>query len=113
MLFRSPITLIAAPGVGKVIQLIGAIYRLTYNSSPYGSVTCQLAFDTSATTQGLSTFSATIITQTDNGLGNLVFLSNTDNLIENKALVFRALTSNPTGGNSPIDLYLTYRIVTL
>lgn len=105
----SPKVLIAAPGAGKVIQIINAYLYLDYNSTTY-----LVATDLNISCNGyvLGTSSG-FLTNASDGFGSITPNSantNTDQV--NKSLDLTT-SVDPTTGNSPVYVYVTYRIITL
>lgn len=104
----TPKTLIAAPGAGKLIRPIGQVMKLNYGTTQYSG-------NAMITTLG----------------GNIAFtqtsyLSNSDAYdmrmqgqfgtatdLENLPLLATVTSANPTGGDSTIDLYITYAVISL
>lgn len=113
LLNSTPYTLVAAPGVGKAIKLIGWSGRIVYNSATYAAnTTLQIYTDTATAVQGNNT---TLLPSTASRWlrGQMVDASGTTStqIIENKALLANVLTGNPTTGNSDIYLYIEYAII--
>ncbi len=105
----TPIEAIAAPGSGKIIIVHSMMSKLTYNSITYsGPAAIQCIYN--GTTLGLA--SNNILTF---GADKIVGGSSATNLSmeENTAVDLFAPTSDPTLGNSTIDVYITYQIITL
>lgn len=114
-----PYSLIAAPGVGYAIQVIGAVGRIaTYGGSPYATNTT-FTITTDTATQYQATSTVDLLTSTVARIIPIPLVAadfgstNGTNLIENKALMAKISTGNATAGNSDIIIYLTYRIITL
>jgi len=112
--FTTPKTLIAAPGAGYYIQIISCEMFLDYNSAAYvdgggGGVTIDYVNSLSTLT-GIFSISSTSDTMSflDVASGQRALTN-----VENKPVILYSPTSNPTTGNSPLYVYLTYRIVTL
>jgi hypothetical protein len=110
----TPLTIVAAQGVGTVIQVISASVKIDFNTTPYatniqlqiissGSVKAQHSqnvLDASVSTvRFLAEQAATVATDTQ--------------LLENADLQVAVRTGNPTAGDSDITIYVTYRIITL
>lgn len=109
-----PISVISAPGAGKVIEIISAFLKFNY-----GTVTFDESIDnslslytlTSSTTQFstgnniLSRTSSTIQTFDKDG-------STANQLVENQPIYVNG-GDDSTVGDSTIDLYINYRIITL
>lgn len=105
----TPVGLIMAPGAGKVIQPLGIILGLDWNSVNYISSNPVLIGNVS-TQNGVVDIANFI----DNQLSNLIQQQQlvVSLLAENEALSLFSST-NPTDGDSDIDIYITYKIITL
>lgn len=111
----TPLTLIAAPGAGKAIELLFFSTEVEYGTAAYATnTTLQLITDTATTPQGsdqdilLSTVSRVL-------RGRAATVSGTSDtmLIENKALLVKVATGNPTAGDSDITIRAYYRVINL
>lgn len=106
---------IAAPGVGYALEVVSVFRIVEFNSTPYATNTeMQLITDTSTTPQfilsgGLeSTIGGARMTPVT------ISVPATDTQgIENKALYYQTGAGNPTAGDSPVSLYITFRKVAL
>jgi len=105
-------TLIAAPGAGKVIEVIGLSFKYNYLTAAYAThTTLNLLYNTTS----VATFSG-IIDQTSNKLKltSGVDLAVVDtSTLESHALSLSIASGVPTGGGGSLDVYITYRIITL
>lgn len=113
-LFTTPIQLISAPGVGFAIQVIKSSAKLNYNTSAYATnLVLGIGSPTASVNQETITgLLGAAISKTQNGLAIGSTATETQ-LIANAAINVSVLVGNPTVGNSSIDIYLTYRIITL
>lgn len=108
----TPVTLVAAPGAGKIIQPIAVMFNLVYNTTTYATnILAQIRY---------AGISANFITSTILGLtaSTLARLLASTSLTfaavpSNTALILDTQTGNPTTGNSTMDVYLTYTVITL
>lgn len=108
--FTTPVALIAAQGAGTVIQLESMFVFLDYNTVAYATNT------TINLTLGSTVYSVVDIL----GGGSDRYYNypaptialNTNNF-SNQPLNFTVQTGDPTAGNSPLYVYLTYRVITL
>lgn len=107
------ITLIAAPGAGRMNQVISAIAKLNYGT---------VAFDQSSDLQiraDESTGDASFITPSLLNLTADSIISFQDsagespNYVENNNIEIRKGGSDSTVGDGTVDIYLTYRVITL
>jgi hypothetical protein len=107
--FTTPIELIAAPGAGKVIDVISARYKTTYNGTAYDTNTAgAIRFKG---TPGISislAFAASGISYTS----YLPAISSPFDF-ENGAIEFGTTVGNPATGDGTIDIYITYTVITL
>jgi hypothetical protein len=114
--FASPYAAIAAPGAGLAVEIISAVPAVnTYGGTPYATNTVlQMITDTATTAQCED---SQILLSAGARRGKMVMQATagtTDTMIiENKAVFIKVKTGNPTAGNSNIDVYFTYRIITL
>jgi hypothetical protein len=109
-----PISVISAPGAGKVIEIVSAF--LSFN---YGTVTFDAAasFEVSlyTDTAGGRQYSTAnnILNKTSNTIQTFdKDASTSSQLVDNKA-IFIDGGDDSTVGDSTIDLYINYRIITL
>lgn len=111
-LFTTPKTLVAAQGGNTVIQLISVMANYKFNTTAYGTST-DLQFSI-GNWAGLVTIS-NILANTGNKMYTV--LSSPTNgdpsAITNTALKVIAPSGNPITGNSTVDLYVTYKILSL
>lgn len=112
--FTSPITAIAAPGAGKAIQMLKASCRTNYLTAYATEANLNVICDTANNPQIQleNVFTTTTANRIINGIE---FGNSTTNiqLVANKAILLQGASANPTGGTSTVDVYLTYRIITL
>lgn len=112
----TPIEIIAAPGSGKMIRVISAEYKLTYNSIAYATnTTLQLKTSGASVVQVESTSSALAATVTQSAalFGTGTPSVGQTQLLENAGVNVMVATGNPTAGNSDIKVFVFYRIITL
>lgn len=104
----TPKILVAAPGAGKVIRPIGQVMKLNYNSSPYSgnAMTALLGGNIVFTQNSYLSSSNAYDMRMQAQFGTAVDL-------ENLPLTVTVTSANPTGGNSSIDLYITYAVISL
>lgn len=111
----TPLTIVAAPGTGYAIDVISASCRVTYNSVAYAT-NLNLRVITSGATDPQFDCNK-ILTVTVSAMwkmGEIEPTSATDTqIIENAALLIDVETGNPTAGNSDIEVYIQYRIITI
>ena len=114
----SPVTIIVAGGAGTATEVNSVFARLNFNSVAYtlaGSDMNIYETDSSGTSYGsfitgldfFLTRSADVIVKANlTASGNFLVLGN-------KNIVIATDTGNPTNGDSTIDIYAVYRIITL
>jgi hypothetical protein len=106
----TPITLVAAGGAGTVIEPITKFLFLDYNSAAYATNTnLRLIINGSV----LDTAADVLTGAADTYRYLTAGLSSTTTNIVNQPLTIDVATGNPTAGNSPLYVYITYRIITL
>jgi hypothetical protein len=98
---------------GKTIRIISASAKLNYNSTAYGATT-NIFFSTGANSQYMfcDILNATATTHRyfiNTGLSGAVGTE----LLDATAVLIGTSGVNPTLGNSTIDLYITYELITL
>jgi hypothetical protein len=108
-----PVSLIAAPGAGKVIEVVSAMFNFQYGTTAFdsGSATFELITNTATTEQFRS---AGILNGTSNVFRKLDQISSTTTqIVANEPLNFALTGADATVGDSTMDLYINYRIITL
>lgn len=105
----TPITLVAAPGSGKMIVPVAVSYRLNFNSSAYTTnLNLRLRMNGTLTqNSGILGLGATAYSMQPLAGGAY----STD--ITNTALTIDVATGNPAAGDSSLDVYITYCVITL
>ena len=109
----TPITLVAAPGAGKSIWLKNVYARLNFNTTAYSDNILYLKINGATDNIGESNnFLKSTITKFSNFVIFSDFLPSTTStgFLENSALRISSNT-NPTTGNSTIDLLVEYQIL--
>jgi hypothetical protein len=109
-LFTIPVQIAAAPGANKFIQLTSIAYRLIYNSVPYATdldliIKVAAASSYQSLTNNILGQTTSVITVND-GMAS-------GEAVTNSPLIVTTLTENPTAGNSVLQIYGSYKIVTL
>jgi len=110
--FSSAKQLIAAPGSGKVNEVISITMRYNYLTAPYVTNTTLAVYYSTvevAAHTGVLDQLASVIKVASPGIG---FVSASADL-ENQAVFIGTKTGNPTAGSGTLDVYVTYRIITL
>ena len=107
----TPFTLVAAPGAGKVISVIQSFTRLNFGTTAF-DFNGNLNIGTSATTSD----GGNIISTTLNSTSTKVIVDNNPSgqVAANAALVLNTGgATTVTAGDGTVDVYVTYKIVTL
>ena len=108
--FSIPIDVIPAPGPGKLIVLMGCVGKLNFGSIAYDipGFAGSLGFQTGTS---LMQIPGSVINNTSNVIEQKLPTGGGFSL-ENTSLKFIA-QADPTQGDSTLDLYITYEIITL
>jgi len=112
-LATTPITLIAAPGVGKAIFVKNVYSRINYNTTAYSDNILYLNINGATDNVGeLNAFLKSTITKFSkfNIFSDFLPSTTSTGFLENSALKISSNT-NPTTGNSTIDLLVEYQIL--
>ena len=108
----TPIQVIPAPPIGKHTQLLGAFATLTFNSIPYGNPKDLVFIYSGASTSiggNPNILGATSTKSSGFGTESEII----DSVTPGAALNVTVLGGNPVNGDSTLDLYITYKIITL
>jgi hypothetical protein len=115
-LFSTPLLVIAAPSNLYAIRVLEYSANLIFATTAYTSSANDLMLitDTATTGQmGVQIFTATATSHRRGFDLSGVSPTTTGQLIAGKALYVQAATQNPTLGDSPIDIYITYELLKL
>lgn len=112
----TPITLVAAPGVGKGIFVKKVFGRLNYNTTTYGGAETTIILKITGTNNASATNSFLLNSTITRFAGFAIHgddlsLSNDTVYLNNASLVVTTPTANPTTGNSTIDLLVEYQVL--
>ncbi len=111
-LFTTTKELVAAPGVGKVLEFMSAVFFIDYNSATYttrGDLTVNLATTGTAVSNTLD--AGDLVQKTADTYVLLAVKDNEETVLQdNEALELRVATGNPVVGDSPIKVSILYRI---
>ena len=110
----TPVQLVAAPGAGYAIEVIGITMKMVYNSSAYSSNYVLDIIYTGAIKpiKSLSCLNATVDTIRDITPVGSTGATQTQ-ILENVALMATSSGADPIGGDSDITIYVTYRVIEL
>lgn len=103
----SPIEAVAAPASGHVYEILSVVGRIVFNSIAYTTnlnLQIKVGSDSVASNSSLLADTTTKIRKFALSAGTLVVAS---------AITISVATGNPAVGNSPIDIYITYRDIEL
>ena len=109
----TPITLIAAPGAGKAIWVKNVYSRINYNTTTYSDNILYLNINGATDNVGeLNAFLKSTITKFSkfNIFSDFLPSATSTGFLENSALKISSNT-NPTTGNSTIDVLVEYQIL--
>jgi len=106
--FSFPIELLPAPGVGKAIEIMNQVVKFNFGSVSFTSTDMNCSIKTAAKPQ----MDYTGMNRGDNDFVSLTKNQGTDNMVENQSYIAQ-MDSDSLVGDSTIDIYLAYRIVTL
>lgn len=111
----TPLTIVAAPGSGKYIEVISASATMTFVSAAYATNTTLQLINEGATIAQAQNTGILIGTVTKNTkFNNIVTVAaGSTQIITNTALQVNVATGNPTLGDSNIVVKVAYRIVTI
>jgi len=106
--------LLPAPGVGKTYDILSIMLKTNFNTIPFNATPDTLAIYYSTASVGI--YSALgLINQNGNHiqyLDKVIANSGDDQIMTNDSLRISA-GSDPSAGNGTIDIYITYKIITL
>lgn len=106
-IFTTPITLIADPGPGKLINILSVIFDYTFITSAYVANDLVVQY-----TNGGASFSKGILSETTNKLRKVILGAN-DEMLSNEAIVATSTIADPFTGAGTVKINLTYNIITL
>ncbi|KKK72585.1 hypothetical protein LCGC14_2902390, partial [marine sediment metagenome] len=111
LLNGTPIELVPAPGAGKVIIPIMTVLSFTWNSIAYTTNTdLHLIYDTGSSFD----IATTILSVTADFIKSLPITGpSSGGLLQDKKLSITVGTGNPAAGDSALDVYQYYQILTL
>lgn len=105
----SPVDAIANPGVGKIINIIKVFARLNWNSVPFDNNALIVARDGGNTQAALYGY-------LNNAFNNYrsfdISTGNNNSMLSNEGIKITGTDSVSTG-DSAVDVYITYQVITL
>lgn len=111
----TPITIVAAPGASKYIEVVSASANMTYVSAAYATNTTLQLINTGADVPQVTNTTILISTTSKNTkfIDGQTPTAGQTQIITNTALQVKVGTGNPTAGDSDITVYVLYRIITI
>lgn len=108
----TPIELIPTPGAGNIILIQSIMYRYNFNTAAYATDTV-VRIEYSGESSAVAISNENVL----GGTADKIFVDNayavTIEGFENKAIDITTATSDPTAGDSTLDIYATYQTITL
>lgn len=110
-----PVLGIAAPGVGYAIRVIAMSVNNPFNTTPYSAENLSLITDTATRLQFIVYYIlSAIVAMHEIGVLQDINSASGTQIIENKDVYISTFSgSDPTGGDSDLDVYFTYEIIAL
>jgi len=113
-LYTTPKSLVAAQGVGTIVEFVSALLAYEYGSVVYTVGTAgnlQVKYTDGSGAAASSTRACTgFIDQASDQLSLIEKVDGTVVPVANAALVLTLATANPTSGDSPINISVYYRV---
>jgi len=107
------ITLIPSAGAGKMTQVISAIAKLNYGTTPFNNAS-DLQIRTDNNTGDNSFITPTFLDLTADSIVSFQDAhGSSPNYVENNDVKVRKGGSDSTTGDGTVDIYITYRVITL
>ncbi len=113
-LFTTPITLVGTPGSGKIILVTGIVFASTFVSVAYaGANALEFRYTGAAGAKVTADIAAAVLNFTSGTQYNAV-AGVTAALVPvaNAPIVVAVPTANPTAGDSPVKITVTYLVLT-
>jgi hypothetical protein len=111
----TPLTIVAAQGVGTAIEVISASVKIDFNTTAYATnVGVQLICDGADEPQltSLTALNASVTSTRKLGVDTTFSASDTQ-VLANADLQLFVPSGDPTAGDSDITVYVLYRVITL
>ena len=111
-LFATPKELVAAPGVGKVLEFLSAVLVLDFNSAAYATNGILSVRETNAagTAHSATALLAAFLAQTADTILPVQPLATGLALAENTPMVLSAAAAETATGDSPMTVKVAYRV---
>jgi len=110
-LFSAPVVIVPAPGAGKVIEFISAVLFLDFGTTQYitaGNLRFHMATTGTIVSDQIDT--GDFMDEEADTYRVVQALSQDISLEDNEALTLMCKTADPTAGDSPISVRVSYRI---
>lgn len=111
-LFTTPKVAILAPGVGKIIRILGVTFKYNFGTIAYSTNSLRVVLNSSiaiSITNILNgSSSSSLNTSPLTSLGSVAFAD-----WENQSIKIDVLAQNPTAGDGTVEVYISYTIITL
>ena len=116
-LFTTPVTIVAAPGAGKMIQVLSVNYSLTFVTTAYtvGGATVSLTYNAGASPV-IDNQAKSVLNAVASKMATVNATANTGTApanVANLPVTLSTVTSNPTTGDGTFRVTVTYITVTL
>lgn len=108
-LSTTPIELVPAPTIGQFISVISITASYNFVSLEYNTYTTLIA--KIGTSSGTLFIDTDMLNSTESFIETFVPVQST--ILANTALILTTVAGNPLGGNSTLDVYITYNIMNL
>lgn len=105
-----PIVMLPAPGVGKLIVVLNIVGRTNFVTSPYNTNT---ALSLYMGTESSLIYTTTILLEATATSVYSLYPSSGETFTPNTAVYATVDGGNPVGGDNTVDIYITYKIITL
>ena len=115
-LFTTPQQIIAAPGSGKIIDVIDVVGKIDYGTTDYTGTTLALKFTGASDNMVQESIFSPFLSMSISAIKKINVqnaTATTTQIIENESLYVTVNTVDPANGDSTITIYVTYRILTL
>ena len=114
--FTTPVEIIANPGTTSYIEIVGGSAFLDYNSATYATQKSCILLPTSETNLNNAGWNvgatSSFLFSTADARCYLEKETGAQQILTNTGVSFTTRTANPTVGDSPVTLYVLYRIIT-
>lgn len=105
----TPATLVPAQGAGKIVVPLSITENLVYGGTAYTThTTLNYKIGTA-----IATIDASVLPATASSIYVVPVSQNYNGALANQPLTLTVSAGNPAAGNSPLDIYITYLVLTL